>query len=152
MLEGVLFFILKTYPHRYLSGTPEREVRPGLKSLRTARLLEPNMVLTNEPGCYFVDYLLDKALANPNQSKFINQDVLLRFRGFGGVRLEDVIVITETGVENLTTCPRTVNEIESVLAGNAWPPAVDAAPELKRNWTTLGPDGERMVPLSIPHA
>lgn len=109
------------------------------------------MVLTNEPGCYFVDYLLDKALANPEQSKFINKDVLCRFRGFGGVRLEDVIVITETGVENLTICPRTIDEVESVLAGGVWPPAVDKAPELKRNWTTLGPDGERMVPLSIAH-
>jgi Xaa-Pro dipeptidase len=136
----------------YISGTPDREARPGLKSLRTARLLEPNMVLTNEPGCYFVNYLLDNALANPNQCKFINQDVLIRFRGFGGVRLEDVIVITENGFENLTTCPRTIEEIEAVLAGGVWPPTVDNAPELKRNWTTLGADGEGMVPVAISQA
>ena len=107
------------------------------------------MVITNEPGCYFIDYLLDNALANPDQSKFINVDVLARFRGFGGVRLEDVIVITENGVENLTTCPRTIEEVESVRAGGVWPPVVDSAPELRRNWTTLGPDGEHMIPITL---
>jgi Xaa-Pro dipeptidase len=60
-----------------------------------------------------------------------------------------VVVVTEHGFENLTTCPRTIEEVESVMAGGVWPPAVDKAPELKRNWTTLGPDGEGMVPLSI---
>jgi Xaa-Pro dipeptidase len=42
------------------------------------------MVLTVEPGCYFNDPLLDAALANPAQAVFINNDVLQRFRGFGG--------------------------------------------------------------------
>lgn len=39
----------------YLDGYPLRPNRPGVKSLRTARLLEENMVLTIEPGCYFID-------------------------------------------------------------------------------------------------
>jgi Xaa-Pro dipeptidase len=107
------------------------------------------MVLTNEPGCYFIDYLLDGAIANPAQGRFINQEALNRFRGFGGVRLEDVIVVTETGVENLTVCPRTVEEVEAVIAGGAWPPTVDAAPELKRNWTYVGSDGEGMVRMTL---
>ncbi|XP_071564300.1 xaa-Pro dipeptidase isoform X2 [Temnothorax nylanderi] len=104
---------------RYLSSdeslTPERPKAPGVRKLRTARKLEAGMVLTVEPGCYFIDSLLDQALANPEQSKFLVKDQLQRFRGFGGVRIEDDVLITETGVENLTDVPRTVEEIESFM-------------------------------------
>lgn len=133
----------------YIPGTPERSTRPGLNKLRTARVLEVGMVLTNEPGCYFVDYLLDKALANPAQGKFINADVLQRFRGFGGVRIEDVVAVTVSGPETLSTCPRTVEEIEGVMAGQAWPPAMDAAPELKRQWVKLAHSGHGMERIAL---
>ncbi|TGZ54537.1 Xaa-Pro dipeptidase [Temnothorax longispinosus] len=102
----------------YPSGrflTPERPTAPGVRKLRTARKLEAGMILTVEPGCYFIDTLLDQALANPEQSKFLVKDQLQRFRGFGGVRIEDDVLITETGVENLTDVPRTVEEIESFM-------------------------------------
>ncbi|XP_078038424.1 dipeptidase C [Augochlora pura] len=101
----------------YLPGYPERPTIPGLKHLRTNRILEAGMVLTIEPGCYFIDSLLDAALKNPDQSKFIVTEVLARFRNFGGVRIEDDVVITETGVKNLTDVPRTVEEIETWMAG-----------------------------------
>lgn len=65
----------------------ERIDLPGLRSLRTARRLEPGMVLTIEPGIYFIDHLLDQALRDPAHSCFINSEVLQRFRGFGGVSL-----------------------------------------------------------------
>lgn len=107
------------------------------------------MVLTNEPGCYFIDALIDEALADPARAKFLDADVLARFRWFGGVRLEDVVVVTADGVDNITTCPRTVAEIESVLGGGAWPPLKDEAPSLRRKWFKLAPSGHGMVEANL---
>jgi len=79
--------------------------------------MQAGMVITVEPGIYFIDVLLDKALADPILSRFIDAEMLSRFRGFGGVRLEDDVVITATGVKNMTHCPRTVEDVEAVMAG-----------------------------------
>lgn len=53
--------------------------------------------------------LLNQALANPEQARFLVPEAIARFRGFGGVRIEDDIVITADGMENLAgdTIPRT---------------------------------------------
>ncbi|KAH9495541.1 hypothetical protein Btru_013529 [Bulinus truncatus] len=99
----------------YPEGT-QRINEPGLRSLRTVRTLEPRMVITIEPGCYFIDILLDRSLEDEHQREFFNEDVLRRFRHFGGVRIEDDIAVTENGCELLTTVPRTVDEIERVMA------------------------------------
>ncbi len=69
----------------------ERSALAGFRSLRTGRVLAANMVLSVEPGVYFNDYTLDAAIANPDQGSFINTAVLARFRGWGGVRLEDIV-------------------------------------------------------------
>jgi Xaa-Pro dipeptidase len=122
-----MFPVLFNAFRSYIPGTPARQAVPGLNKLRTSRVLEADMVLTNEPGCYFIDALLDAALADPARAKFLNNDVLARFRGFGGVRLEDVVVVRDAaqgGAESLSTCPRTVAEIEAVMAGGAWPPGM----------------------------
>jgi len=100
----------------YPKGT-ERFKEPGFRSLRTVRKLEPGMVITVEPGIYFIKHLLEDAAKHPEQSKFLNMEVLERFKTFGGIRIEDDVIITETGIENMTTAPRTVEEIEAWMAG-----------------------------------
>lgn len=107
------------------------------------------MLLTVEPGCYFIDYLLDMALADASKAKFIDAKRLEAFRGSGGVRLEDDVVVTNDGVLNYTLCPRTVSEVESVMAGGAWPPLVDHAPELRRAWAKLSEDCKSMVAVDV---
>uniref|UniRef100_A0A7S2SQ72 Xaa-Pro dipeptidase n=1 Tax=Mucochytrium quahogii TaxID=96639 RepID=A0A7S2SQ72_9STRA len=93
------------------------QTRDGYKSLRNCRVLEVGQVLTVEPGVYFNDFAIESALANPNQACFFNTEMLARFRGFGGCRLEDDVIVTETGIENMTHCPRTVADVEDVMAG-----------------------------------
>lgn len=93
----------------------ERKTEPGVCCLRTARDLKKGMVLTVEPGVYFIAEQLDRALANPEQAPYLNKDMLQRFRKFGGVRLEDDVVVTEDGCEDMTQVPRTVEEVEKVL-------------------------------------
>jgi Xaa-Pro dipeptidase len=99
----------------YLEGA-ERSKRPGLRSLRTGRTLQAGMLITVEPGLYFNAELLRRAAADPNVGKFIVWEKIERFRGFGGVRIEDDVLITETGVEVLSTVPREVEEIEKIMA------------------------------------
>lgn len=60
--------------------------------------------------------LLDKALADSTLSKFINKSVLDEYRSFGGVRIEDDVVIWKKGNECMNTVPRTVDEIEAFMA------------------------------------
>lgn len=100
----------------YQEWTTNRSELPGLRSLRTSRKLKKGMVLTIEPGIYFIDTLLDKAFNDSTLSPFLVPDQVNRFRNFGGVRIEDDIVVTDTGMELLTDVPRTVEEIESLMS------------------------------------
>ncbi|XP_024361458.1 uncharacterized protein [Physcomitrium patens] len=103
----------------YPAGT-ERINSPGLKSLRTVRILEEGMVVTVEPGCYFIEALLVPALEDPAQRNFFVEPALEVFRHTGGVRLEDDILVTANGCENLTICPREIEDVEAVMKGS-WP-------------------------------
>jgi len=100
----------------YPDGGPTRPQRSGARSLRTSRLLQQGMVLTIEPGIYFIEVLLEQALQDSQREQYFCAEVLDRFRQFGGVRIEDDIVVTENGAELLTEVPRLVEEIEKVMA------------------------------------
>jgi len=94
----------------------KRIQEPGIKSLRCGRDLEEGMVITVEPGVYFIESLLLPAFEDPQKSKFLNIPKLNQFLHFGGIRLEDDVIVTKDGIENMTKVPRTVKEIEEHMA------------------------------------
>ena len=77
------------------------EVQPssqfGLNALRMGRRLQPNFVVTNEPGIYFIPALIDKFRSENKFTDFINYEKVEKYKGFGGIRLEDDVLVTETG-------------------------------------------------------
>lgn len=91
----------------YLPGQPQRPTDPGCTRLRFSRILMDGMYVTVEPGCYFIDILLDRAIADPKMNCFIELEVLKRFRNFGGVRIEDDVLITKDSCEIFSVVPRT---------------------------------------------
>ncbi len=80
----------------YELGT-QRSTQFGLDALRLARKLEPGFVVTVEPGCYFIPELIDRWKATRRLEAFINYDEVEKFRDFGGIRIEDDVLITQTG-------------------------------------------------------
>lgn len=95
----------------------ERIDRPGIKFLRVRRELMPGMVITVEPGVYFIPALLKPALENSEQAKYLNEEKIRSLFNFGGIRIEDNLIITEDGYENMTDVPKEIKEIESVIKG-----------------------------------
>lgn len=73
--------------------------------------------MTVEPGVYFNERMIAAALADPVKSKYLNAEKLKEYKNFGGIRIEDNILITETGHENLTNVPKETEDIEKVMAG-----------------------------------
>ncbi|KAG8821899.1 hypothetical protein FRC19_007036 [Serendipita sp. 401] len=82
--------------------------------LRLRLPLEKHMVVTIEPGCYFSPY----QLAPVRNSPYINAEVLGRYESVGGVRIEDVVSITENGCDVLTTVRKDVEWLEAVASGS----------------------------------
>lgn len=95
---------------------PPRPDRAGANRLRTARMLEQDMVITVEPGCYFNRYLLTRAFGDASHSKFLVREKLEANLNLGGVRIEDNVLINAGGSESFTSVPRTVEEIEALMA------------------------------------
>ncbi|WP_163707619.1 aminopeptidase P family protein [Mangrovibacterium lignilyticum] len=96
------------------------EIRPvdqfGTAYLRLGKKLESGNVITNEPGIYFIPALIDKWKAENINTDFINFEKLQAYRDFGGIRLEDDLLITATGSEILgERVPITPEEIEATV-------------------------------------
>jgi Xaa-Pro aminopeptidase len=89
----------------------------GTAFLRLGRRLQTGFVLTVEPGIYFVPALIEKWKEEKINSSFINYDKALEYIGFGGIRLEDDILITENGSRLLGAkrIPVTIEEIEGIV-------------------------------------
>ncbi|MBP3473311.1 MAG: aminopeptidase P N-terminal domain-containing protein [Alistipes sp.] len=80
--------------------------------------LQPGTVLSNEPGIYFVSDLIDKYKAEGKCKGIVNYDKLEQYRDFGGIRLEDDMVVTETGSYRIggdKMIPITVEDVEAVV-------------------------------------
>jgi Xaa-Pro dipeptidase len=73
----------------------------GHNSLRLTRLLETGMVVTVEPGVYFIDSLLQSLRAGPH-AQHVDWSLIESLRPCGGIRIEDDVLVTATGHENLT--------------------------------------------------
>ena len=96
------------------------ETRPvdqfGTAYLRMGRKLQPGFVITNEPGIYFIPALIEKWNAEKINNDFINFDRLESYLGFGGIRLEDDILVTESGSEIIgDRIPITPDEVEDMM-------------------------------------
>lgn len=85
--------------------------------LRKRGTLPANSVITVEPGIYFCRFIIEPQLKNATHAQFIDKDVLDRYWQVGGVRIEDDVLITENGFENMTDdLPRDVETLESLMA------------------------------------
>ena len=98
----------------------ERSNQLGVSNLRMARRLQTGMVMTDEPGIYFIPAYIAKWKNEGLNKEFINFDKLEPYMNFGGVRIEDDLLITETGNRILgkRRIPLTFEEIETFMAGN----------------------------------
>jgi Xaa-Pro dipeptidase len=97
----------------------ERPAEPGVCNLRTARVLEENMCITVEPGMYFIEAQLNKGFNNPDIAPHLNKDKLKEFLDFGGVRIEDDMIVTKDGCESMSNVPRDIDDIEKLMSEQA---------------------------------
>lgn len=95
----------------------ERSPQFGLAYLRLARPLESGFVITIEPGIYFIPALIDRWRADGLHSDFICYDRVEEYKTFGGIRIEDDVVITDSGSRVLgPPIPKSVADVEAAMA------------------------------------
>ena len=83
---------------------------------KSNQILISGTFITVEPGIYFIDFLMDQAEQSPVLSKYLNVEELEKYRGFGGVRIEDDVMVEDDYVESYQKgLPRTVEQIEEYM-------------------------------------
>lgn len=96
----------------------QRSSQLGLGSLRMARVLAPGHVITDEPGIYFIPALIENWKENGIGKDFINFDKVKTYYDFGGIRLEDDVLITPDGARRLgaNRLPIAPDDVEAAMA------------------------------------
>jgi Xaa-Pro aminopeptidase len=101
-------------------GYPDGESRSpqfGLSFLRLAKTLESGFVITVEPGVYFIPALIDRWRAEKRHADFIDYDRVQEYVGFGGIRIEDDVLVTDTGHRVLGPgIPKAAGDVEAAMA------------------------------------
>ena len=98
----------------------DNEVRPseqfGTAYLRMGRKLQAGFIITVEPGIYFIPELVKLWKSENKFSEYINYNKVEEYLGFGGIRLEDDVLVTETGYKILgKQIPKTIEEVENLM-------------------------------------
>ena len=103
----------------------DEETRPrldqfGTNCLRMGRRLEEGFVVTDEPGIYFIPALIDNWKASGHCKEFLNFDKIEAYKDFGGIRLEDDVLITKDGCRFIgkERIPYHPKDVEAFMAGN----------------------------------
>ncbi len=99
------------------SAIAERAAQSGTCIYRAAWRIEPGTVMSDEPGLYFIPALIDKCRAEGKYRGIVDYDALDAYRDFGGIRIEDDLLVTETGNRIIgdRRIPVTVEELEAVV-------------------------------------
>ena len=98
----------------------QRSEQFGTASLRFGKRLAPGYVMTVEPGCYVIPPLIDAWQAAGRHAAFIDYDALAGWRDFGGVRIEDDVLVTEDGHRVLgPAIPKAPDAVEAVVRSGA---------------------------------
>ena len=104
----------------YVGYGDERKRSPllGMGNLRMARNLKPGHVISDEPGIYFIPALIEQWKREGTDKGFVNYAKLEEYYDFGGIRLEDDVLVTEDGARRLGSqrLPITSSDIEDVMA------------------------------------
>ena len=99
------------------TDTIKRNPEFGWRSLRLGKELEAGFVITVEPGIYFIPELIDRWKAEKKCCDFIDYGTVEKYRDFGGVRIEDDVLVTENGHRVLgKKIPKTIDEVEAMAS------------------------------------
>ena len=95
----------------------ERSNQFGLAYLRLAKPLQQGFLLTVEPGVYFIPELIDQWRSKKMHNEYINYDAVAKYRTFGGVRIEDNILVGKNAGKVLgRPIPKSVEEVEQLCS------------------------------------